>query len=112
MGGRNSLYTAFTHQDKFGYIGAFSSARVLDAKKGKSVMGALLDDFDIEKNSDGFEKILICVGKQDDVCGAESYIIRDRLEHNKIEHVFYDMDGGHDDDVWQNALYNYLKMIF
>lgn len=111
MGGRNTLNTAFKHQDLFGYVGAFSSAKTVKDSRSSSVMNGLLDDFVIEENG-GFEKILICVGRQDDVCGAESYIIDDRLTQNNIEHVFYDTEGGHQNVVWQNALYNYLKMIF
>ncbi|MDO4546403.1 MAG: alpha/beta hydrolase-fold protein, partial [Bacillota bacterium] len=30
MGGREALYTAFTNQGKFDYVGAFSSANIID----------------------------------------------------------------------------------
>lgn len=111
MGGRNSLYTAFTNQTRFGYIGAFSSAKTIESGR-TSMMKPLLDDFIIEPGSEGFKNILVCVGRQDNICGNESYVIDKRLTRNGIRHIFYDMDGGHDNAVWQNALYNFLKIIF
>ncbi len=112
MGGRNSLYIAFTNQDKFDYIGAFSSAKIIKTDTIQSRMEGLLDDFVIDPKSGGFEQILVCVGKQDNVCGAVSYDIKERLEQKDIPFIFYDMDGGHSNAIWQNALYNYMKLIF
>lgn len=76
------------------------------------MMKPLLDDFIIEPGSEEFKNILVCVGRQDNICGNESYVIDKRLTRNGIRHIFYDMDGGHDNAVWQNALYNFLKIIF
>lgn len=111
MGGRNSLYTAFSNQDRFGYIGAFSTAKIIESER-PSMMEPLLDDFIIDPEGGGFERILVCVGRQDNVCGNESYVTDKRLTEKGIDHIFYDMDGGHDDDVWQNALYNFLRIVF
>lgn len=111
MGGRNTLYTAFKHQKLFGYVGAFSSSHVLKNSQSSSILPSLLEDFVLDDNLEPFD-ITLCVGKQDNVCGGESYIIHDRMVQNGIKHVFYDMDGGHQNVVWQNALYNFVKHIF
>ena len=111
MGGRNTLYIAFKNQKLFGYVGAFSASHVLNSPETGSIMSGLLDDFVIDKNLEAF-KITLCVGRQDNICGGESYIVHRRMEKNSIKHVFYDMDGGHQNAVWQNALYNFVKTIF
>lgn len=112
MGGRNALYAAFTHQDLFGYVGAFSSAHVLGSPDSGSVLPALISDFTVDPSVGGFEMVMVCVGRQDDVCGEESYRIDENMTANGVDHIFYDMKGGHEDSVWQNALYNFGERLF
>lgn len=114
MGGRNALNLAFRHPDLFGYVGAFSSARVLGdpAASAGMEMPPLIPEFTVNAQAGAFKEILVCVGRQDDVCGAESYRIHENMTKNGVKHIFYDMEGGHDDTVWQNALYNFGRRLF
>lgn len=54
----------------------------------------------------------IALGKSDDICGSVTYELYHVMEENGMDHIFYDMEGGHDDTVWQNALYNFAGKIF
>ena len=114
MGGRNALNTAFRHPELFGYVGAFSSARVLGDpdSSGKSAMAPLIREFTVDPSAGNFEMLMLCVGRQDDVCGAETYRIHENMTENGVEHIFYDMEGGHQNTVWQNALYNFGLRLF
>lgn len=112
MGGRESLYIAFNHQDKFDYIGLFSSAGVLKTGKVGGGITPLLDELVIDERYGGFEYIFLNVGREDNVCGRVTYEIHDYMIEHGIEHVFYDTDGEHENKVWQNALYNFCKNIF
>mgnify|MGYP000441575505 CR=1 FL=1 len=112
MGGRNALYTAFKHQDLFGYVGAFSSAHVLRDETSGSILSHMIDDFTVDPQYGGFQMIMVCVGRQDNVCGGESYKIHENMTKNGVEHIFYDMEGGHENSVWQNNLYNFGKRLF
>ncbi len=108
MGGRNALYTSFSHQDLFGYVGAFSAANVLPSSYGIE----LLDHFELDKDQDGFRLLFLNVGREDDTCGESTYQIDEDMKQNQIPHITYDMNGRHENVVWQNALYNFGKRIF
>ena len=112
MGGRNSLITAFRHQELFGYVGAFSSAHVLKDGTEGVIRSNLIDDFVIDPDQGDFELLMICVGRQDNVCGGETYRIKNNMDKNNVNYVFYDMEGGHENSVWQNALYNFGMRLF
>lgn len=109
MGGRNTMNTAFKHPELFGYVGVFSSANVFESG-GKSGFSGLLSDEDFAGKE--FELFLLMVGKQDDVCGWVTPVIHEKLEKNGIDHVYYEVEGGHNTYVWQNALYNFVLRIF
>lgn len=79
IGCRNLLAIGFKYQDKFGYIGAFSSVSPLPDERYTGRIPALLDEYMTERG---------------------------------IDHVFYDVDGEHENRVWQNCLYNFCKNIF
>lgn len=108
MGGRNSLYIAFSHQDVFGYVGAFSAANILPSSYGIE----LLDHFELDKEQDAFRLLFLNVGREDDTCGESTYQIDEDMKQNQIPHICYDMNGEHENVVWQNALYNFGKRIF
>lgn len=112
MGGRNTLYTAFTYPELFGYVGAFSSANVLDDGQYQGIMHPLLEDLALPSGIEDFQLIMLCVGRSDDVCGSVTYRLHDIMTDNKIDHIFYDTEGGHQNTVWQNALYNFAKKLF
>lgn len=112
MGGRNTMYTAFTYPELFGYVGAFSSAGVLVDNTYSGVMHPLLDDLDIPEGTGDFKLLMLCVGRTDDVCGNVTYRLHDVMTEKGISHIFYDVEGGHQNTVWQNALYNFAKKLF
>ncbi|MDO4546404.1 MAG: esterase family protein, partial [Bacillota bacterium] len=60
----------------------------------------------------GFRMIRLNVGKSDRRCGDVTYAVHKRMEEKKIDHIFYDMPGGHETKVWQHALYNFGKRLF
>lgn len=113
MGGRNALYTAFTYPELFGYVGAFSSAHVLEQKEGSSsILPPLLTDLNLPSDAEDFKLIMLCVGRSDQVCGQVTYELHDYMTEQGIDHIFYDVEGGHSNVVWQNALYNFGRKIF
>lgn len=112
MGGRNTMYIAFKHQDMFGYVGVFSAASVLEGESRQSVMKPLLEDLVIDRKYGGFNLLMLCVGRQDDVCGWVTYDLDEIMREKNIDHIFYDVEGGHQNTVWQNALYNFGRRLF
>lgn len=112
MGGREALYTAFTNQDMFGYIGAFSPASFRKSFSGSGPVGELLDSFSIAPDSDGFRLILMNVGTEDSLTGRVAPEFDQMLTDAGIEHIYYEIPGEHEASVWQNALYNFGKRIF
>ena len=109
MGGRNTMYAAFTYPELFGYVGVFSAANVLTDERYAGVMYPLLDEL---KVTEDFNLIMLCVGRSDNVCGEVTYRLHDALNEAGIEHIFYDTEGGHQNTVWQNALYNFTKKLW
>lgn len=75
MGGRNTMYIAFKHQDLFGYVGAFSTAGVVRGESKSTVMYPLLDDLVIDPEYGGFNLIMLVVGRDDNVCADGSLTI-------------------------------------
>ncbi len=112
MGGRNALYTAFTHPQLFGYVGAFSSEHVLKNGTVCGIMPPLLKDLSLPPDMEMFKLLMLCVGKSDEICGNVTYELHNVMTKSGMDHIFYDMEGGHDDTVWQNALYNFARKIF
>ena len=110
LGGKESLYTAFTHQDVFGYVGSFSTVSPIPDENGVEY-AATMTDFVIDENIGGFHYMLINTGV-DDPYIAGVHTVENALKRNQIPHVYYEMEGRHENKVWQNALYNYLKHIF
>lgn len=109
MGGRNTLYTAFTYPELFGYVGAFSSASVVPDESYGHV-NPLLNE--LVPPTDKFRLLMLSVGRSDDVCGDVTYKLHGLMKEKGIEHLFYDTEGGHENTVWQNALYNFAKRLF
>lgn len=109
MGGRNTMNVAFHHPDQFGYVGVFSCASVLDNPAGPSFHPLVKEE---ELAGKEFEVFMLMVGKQDDVCGWVTYDLHERLEKHGVEHIFYEVEGGHNTYVWQNAIYNFCRRIF
>lgn len=112
MGGRSTMQIAFKHQELFGYVGAFSSANVIGKQEYGHVVHPVLDDVKIDENAGNFKMIMLMVGRSDDVCGSCTYELHNRMVENGIDHIFYETEGGHQNTVWQNALYNFGQRLF
>ena len=114
MGGRESLYIGFKEPDKFGYIGAFSPAPGLLPDNALNYSGQFTkEQFTIPQNSDNTPKlVMICVGNNDSVIGQSAQLYHNTLSDNKVDHLWYTIDGDHDFTVWKHGLYNFVKRIF
>lgn len=112
MGGRNALYTAFTYPDLFGYVGVFSSAYVLGHKGDGGKWDPLLETLRLPEDTSDFRLLMLCVGKSDNRCGSVTYRLHDIMKSEKLNHVFHDMPGGHDNSVWKRSLYDFAAQLF
>lgn len=110
LGGRETLSIAFSYPEKFGYVGAFSSSSVISDGQ-YPVIESVIEESDLGKVND-FKLFMLMVGRQDDVCGWVTYDLEERLNAIGANHIFYDVEGGHNTYVWQNALYNFVQRIF
>ncbi len=110
LGGKESLTTAFRHQDVFGYVGAFSAVSPIADEEGHGYEPTL-DDLAIDESKGGFKYIMINVGVDDPYIEGTGVIER-ALDRNNIEYVTYRTAGAHENIVWQNALYNFGQHIF
>ena len=70
----------------------------------------LLDHF-IDPEYGGFHLLMLMVGRSDTVCGDVTYALHEQMTEAGIEHIFYDVEGGHQNIVWQNALYNFCLQL-
>jgi len=114
MGGRESLFIGFKKLDKFAYIGAFSPAPGLLPDSALNYPGQFTKaQFTIPQNSINTPKlVMICTGNNDGVVGNTPNVYHQTLIDNKVNHIWYTTDGGHDFTVWKNGLYNFAKSIF
>ncbi|WP_160691952.1 alpha/beta hydrolase-fold protein [Clostridium sp. C2-6-12] len=114
MGGKESLYIGFKNLDKFGYIGAFSPAPGLLADSQLNFPGQFTkEQFTIPQNSVNTPKlIMICTGNNDGVVRNTPNTYHQTLIENKVNHIWYTIDGNHDFTVWKHGLYNFAKRIF
>lgn len=113
MGGREALYIGFSMPETFGYIGAFEPAPGLlkYTNFGVSEDGLFApDSFVLPEGADNF--VMIVKGNQDEVVREFPLEYHNTLEDNNVEHVYYEIDGGHDFKVWKHGLYNFLRAAF
>lgn len=113
MGGREALFIGFQRPELFGYIGAFSPAFGLFpyTNNGVTEEGLIPEDkFKISQEYPTF--VMIMTGKHDDVIYREPERYHRALVKNKMPHLYYEIPGGHDFEVWDNGLYHFLKKIF
>lgn len=111
MGGRNALALAYRHPELFGYVGAFSSSTAVAAANGNT-MSTPLQDLTLPDGTPPFQLLFLAVGRSDNVCGNVTYELDNYMNQQGIKHLFYDTTGGHQNVVWQNALYNFGKKLF
>ena len=114
MGGRESIYIGLTMQETFGYIGAFSPAFGLLPYSNMNVTEDGLLNEEGFKLQDGYEDtfIMIANGDHDEVVWDEPFKYHQAFENNGVEHIYYEVPGGHDFTVWTNGLYHFTKDIF
>lgn len=111
MGGRNALALAYRHPELFGSVGAFSSSVAVAAANGNT-MSTPLQDLSLPDGAPPFQLLFLAVGRSDNVCGSVTYELDNYMTQQGIKHLFYDTTGGHQNVVWQNALYNFGKKLF
>ena len=56
--------------------------------------------------------IMIVKGKDDSIVMNEPIRQHNTLVKNNVNHIYYEIEGGHDFTVWNHGLYNFLKRIF
>lgn len=114
MGGREALYIGLTMQDTFGSIGAFSPAFGLLPYSNNNVTEAGLLGAEGFKLQEGFKEtfIMIATGDNDQVVRDEPLKYHQAFVNNGVEHLYYEVAGGHDFTVWTNGLYHFAKAIF
>jgi len=86
------------------------SKRLCEAANGSDWMPCLMQE--LPTDAEPFNLLMIVTGKTDEICGKYSYQLDDYMNKRGIEYIFYDITGGHQTVVWQNALYNYAKKLF
>ena len=112
MGGREALLSAFTYQDTFGYIGAFSSASFNRNIVSVGVQDPVLDEFVVEPEYGGFRYILLNIGRLDFMTAGVTQRYDEMMTESGIEHEFYLTDGGHDFSTWSDGLHTFVLNIF
>ena len=118
MGGRNALYIGIKMPETFGGIGAFEPAPgVLAYEPDGMTNGSdglvtpeelkLPDEYN-QKNT----TILILKGNQDTVVKENPKLYHETLEANGTQHLYYTLNGQHDQGIACQGLYNFFMQIF
>ena len=113
MGGREALYIGFTLYKIFGYIGAFCPAFGIFKYLNNGVFEeGLFTEENFKIPQDLKTLIMIVKGKDDSIVMNEPIRQHNTLVKNNVNHIYYEIEGGHDFTVWNHGLYNFLKRIF
>lgn len=107
-----SYVSAFTYQDTFGYIGAFSSASFNRNIVSVGVQDPVLDEFVVEPEHGGFRYILLNIGGLDFMTAGVTQRYDEMMTESGIEHEFYLTNGGHDFSTWSDGLHTFVLNIF
>jgi enterochelin esterase-like enzyme len=110
MGGWQTLNVAFTHLDKFAYIGVFSSGILGRGGAGdweQSHMTAL-DDANLKK---GLKLIWFSTGVEDGLISNSRSTV-DMLKKHGFEPVFKEGPGAHTWINWRNYLIEFAPQLF
>lgn len=102
MGGMEALCLGFSKLEDFNFIGSFSAAPTLDTN--------LLTTAGSEFTP---ELVLVCSGDKDSTVNDNPFNYHKKLTENDVAHIWYQHPGGgHDPNVWNLGLVNFLKRIF
>ncbi len=137
MGGFGALHTGLAYPDRFGKIGAMSSAliqhEVAGMKEGvgnsvanydyyKEVFGEPKDVLDSDNNPETLIDKLISSGKKIpeiyQCCGTEDFLLENNrqfhafLEDKKVEHIYKESAGNHDMVFWHEYTGKILEWMF
>ncbi|HZX27093.1 MAG TPA: alpha/beta hydrolase-fold protein [Telluria sp.] len=99
MGGGQALNFGLSHQDTFGWVGAFSAAPNTQAA------GQLL------RGRPSLALLYLSCGNQDGLFGVSQAFHR-YLKQQGIAHVWNVDEFGHDRESWTENLYHFAKLLF
>src|SRR6185503_13279094 len=103
MGGHHALTVALNHHDKFGWIGAFSSAPPTN-----SIMAALNNAEAVNRD---LKLFWIACGKKDFLFQRNGEFIA-LLKSKGIRHEFVETEGDHSWPVWRRYLTEFAPKLF
>ncbi len=114
LGGREALYVGYSHPELFGYIGAFSPVQgVIPSPSSTGIsLPSLLDDLSVDASIGQPYLNLLVVGYDDPFCLFAAEFYDSYMTEHGIDHIFYEMEGAHDANVWSSGLYNFARRIF
>jgi enterochelin esterase family protein len=107
MGGGQAMRIGLGHLDQFAWIGTFSGA-ARDFNIESSYGGALRDAAAANRRLR-----LLWIG-----CGTEDRLIQSArelhqsLSQHQIEHVWYEIPGSHEWQVWRKHLHDFVPRFF
>jgi len=104
MGGGQALTVGLGNLELFGWVGAFSSA----VPKGRK-LDNLLDK--VKVSNEKLNLLWVGCGRKDFLFQANQKLI-ERLKADKIKHVAYITDGGHEWPLWRRYLNEFVPLLF
>lgn len=103
MGGAQAIYFGLGNLDLFAWVGAFSpSPFFIDYNTLVSDPGY---------TDEQLKLLWISCGQQDSLAYVSSDL-DEYLTGLGIDHIYYELPGGHNWNVWRNGLYNFSQLIF
>jgi enterochelin esterase-like enzyme len=103
MGGGQALRIGLRHLDTFAYVGGFSSA--LFNRQGGDALG------DPAEAREKLKLLWLSCGDKDRLMNG-SKSLHEKLEGQKVPHVWHVDTGGHEWAVWKNDLYLLAPLLF
>lgn len=116
QGGTESLVAGFKLIDKIGFIGALapcSGVIPIPELPDGPWNTPVLDRFEITDTKNIPYYLQLTVGSKDPWCLESTIYYDNALNAENIKHSMNVVDGlGHEDALWQNGIYNFMKRIF
>ena len=109
MGGGQTLGIGFSHLDKFGYLGVFSSGIFGNGTVAwEQQRQKILDDAGLK---DGLKVLWFATGSEDFLMQSTKNTI-EALKKHEFKPVFKETSGGHTWINWRNYLNDFAPMLF